>query len=306
MAVRHGSSTEALKPTASYAAPPAHDLALLVFGLMGASAATPLIAATAAPALAVAFWRNALAVPVVLSVALARKELYRLRGRALGLAALGGVFLGLHFAAFTPSLRYTTVASAAALICSQAIWAGVFGRLLGERLPRRAWLGVAVALAGVLLVTGVDVSLSARALTGDALALLGGVLGGAYIVTGGFARRELTTGAYTTVCYSVSAAILLAICVASGQALGGYSTDDWYQIIALTVAGQLIGHTSFNLVLRSVSPTLVSLSTLFTVPVAAVIAAIALGQTPPIEAIPALMLLLAGTGLFISARDRPA
>jgi drug/metabolite transporter (DMT)-like permease len=296
MAVRDRSTAQAVAP-----APPAHDLALLAFGLLGASAAPPLIAATAAPALAVAFWRNGLAVPVVLAVALARGELRRAQGRGLRLALLGGAFLGTHFAAFTPSLRYTSVASASALICSQAIWAGIFSRLLGERLPRRAWLGVAIALAGVLLVTGVDFSLSARALTGDALAMLGGILGGAYIVTGGFARRELPTSAYATVCYSTAALILVAICIATGQALGGYSTDDWIQIAALMLCGQLIAHTTFNLVLRSISPTLVSLATLFTVPLASILAALTLDQTPPIEAIPALALLLAGTAVFISA-----
>jgi drug/metabolite transporter (DMT)-like permease len=298
-----GSPSTATRP-GSYAAPPAHDLGLLGVALLGASTAPPLIAATAAPALAIALWRNALAVPVVLTVALARRELRALRGRALGLALLGGAFLGAHFAAFTPSLRYTSVASATAIICSQAIWAGVFSRLLGERLPRRAWAGVGIALAGVLLVTGVDLSLSGRALIGDGLSLLAGVLGGAYIVTGGFARRELTTGAYTTVCYATSSALLLAICLAGGVALGGYASDDWLRIAALTAAGQLVGHTGFNLVLRSVSPTLVSLGTLFTVPIASVIAALSLGQTPPAEAVPALALLLAGTAVFISARDR--
>ena len=295
MAVRDRSTAQAV-------APPAHDLALLGFALIGASIAPALIAATAAPALAVAMWRNVLSVPIVLGVAVVRDELGRLRGRALGLAVLGGVLLGAHFAAFTPSLRYTSVASASALVCSQAIWAGVIGRVLGERLPGRAWLGVGVALTGVLLITGVDFSLSGRALTGDALAFLAGMLGGAYLVTGGFARRALPTAAYTTACYGTSSAVLLILCLATGQALGGYSTDDWVQIVALMVAGQLVGHTTFNLVLRSLSPTLVSLATLFTVPGAALIAAFALGQTPPVEAIPALALLLAGTALFISAR----
>ena len=68
--------------------------------------------------------------------------------------------------------------------------------------------------------------------------------------------------------------------------------------------GQLLGHSLFNLVLRSISPTIVSLASLFTVPLAAVIAAIALGQTPPAAAVPALALLLAGTALVISARER--
>jgi drug/metabolite transporter (DMT)-like permease len=294
MAVRDRPATEAL-------APPAQDLGLLGFALIGASIAPALIAATVAPALAVAFWRNLLSLPVVGGVAVVRREWPRLRGRALALALLGGAFLGAHFAAFTPSLRYTSVASASALVCSQAIWAGVFGRLLGERLPRRAWLGVGIALTGVLLITGVDFSVSGRALTGDGLALLGGMLGGAYLVTGGFARRALPTAAYTSAAYSTATVVLLAICLATGQALAGYSADDWVQIAALMVAGQLVGHTTFNLVLRSLSPTLVSLATLFTVPGAALIAAAALGQTPPLEAIPALALLLAGTAVFISA-----
>jgi drug/metabolite transporter (DMT)-like permease len=161
-----------------------------------------------------------------------------------------------------------------------------------------------VCLAGVLVVTGVDVSLSARALGGDVLALLGGVFGGVYIVTGGFVRRDLSTVAYTLLCYGTCGALLLAVCLATGDALGGYSAPDWARIAALTLFGQLLGHSLFNFVLRSISPTFVSLSTLFTVPLAAIIAAVALGQTPPAAAIPALGLLLAGTALVISARER--
>ena len=178
------------------------------------------------------------------------------------------------------------MASAAALICSQAVWAAIFGRLLGERLPRRAWAGTALALLGVLSVTGVDVSLSGEALTGDLLAMLGGVFGGAYIVAGGQVRRHLSTSTYTSICYAACALLLLAACLLGGQALGGYAADDWARILALTVLAQLLGHTIFNLVLRSTSPTVVSLITLFTVPVAAVIAALALGQTPPLGRAP--------------------
>jgi drug/metabolite transporter (DMT)-like permease len=69
--------------------------------------------------------------------------------------------------------------TAAALVCSQAVRAAVFARMLGERLSRIAWLGTAMALLGVLSVTGVDVSLSSRTLAGDLLAFLGGVFGGA-------------------------------------------------------------------------------------------------------------------------------
>src|SRR5689334_18760201 len=178
--------------------PPREDLGLLAFAVACVSSAPPLIAATAAPALAIAFWRTGLGALALLPFVLGRRRA-ELRGASRGtiaLAVFGGTMLAAHFSAFVPSLRLTSVASAAALVCSQAVWAGVFGRVLGERLPPRAWAGTTVALTGVVTITGVDVSLSARALGGDVLALLGGFFGGAYIVTGGLARRRLTTSAY--------------------------------------------------------------------------------------------------------------
>lgn len=66
------------------------------------------------------------------------------------------------------------------------------------------------------------------------------------------------------------------------------------------VLGQLVGHSLFNLVLRSISPTLVALGGQFTVPLAAV----ALGESPPALTIPAIALLIAGTALVISVRAR--
>ena len=119
-------------------------------------------------------------------------------------------------------------------------------------------------------------------------------------------RRHLSTTAYTSLCYATCAVLLLAVCLLAGQALGGYADEDWARIVALTVLAQLLGHSVFNLVLRSTSPTVLSLITLFTVPVAAVIAALALGQTPPLAAVPALALLLGGTAMVITAGERAA
>ena len=299
-----GVGTGASTSSGPATSPPREDLLLLAVGVVCASTAGPLIAATTAPALAVAFWRNGLGAVAILPWALARSR-QELRGaptRVLCLALLAGAILAAHFGTYVPSLRYTSVASSAALVCSQTVWAGVFGRLLGERLPGLAWLGTAVALAGVLLVTGVDVSLSARALRGDLLALLGGLFGGAYIVAGGLVRRHLSTTAYTLTCYSSCAVLLLVVCLIAGQPLGGYAVGDWVRIVALTVLAQLLGHSLFNLVLRSTSPTLVSLATLFTVPLAAVLAALLLRQTPPLAALPALALLVTGVALVIRAR----
>jgi drug/metabolite transporter (DMT)-like permease len=98
--------------------------------------------------------------------------------------------------------------------------------------------------------------------------------------------------------------LLLAIVAASGEALAGYSGNAWVKLVALTVGAQFLGHSLFNRVLRTTSPTVVSLAILFEVPGATLIAAAWLGQRPHVGAIPGLVLLLAGVAAVITARDR--
>lgn len=276
--------------------------------MLGVSTSGPLIAATAVPALAIAFWRTALGTLATAPHTLlsARRELAALDRRTAGLTLAAGALLAAHFAAWVPSLGYTSVASSTALVCMQAVWAALFARLLGERLPGGAWAGMGLALVGVVLVTGVDVSLSSRALLGDLLALLGGAFSGAYVVVGGQVRRQLGNSAYTTLCYGSCALLLLAGCLLSGQRLSGYAPGDWAKLLALTVFAQLLGHTVLNSVLRTTSPTVVSMAVLFEVPGAATLAALWLGQRPPLTALPALALLLVGIALVVRAQGRAA
>lgn len=288
--------------------PAAGDMLLIAIGVVGVSTSGPLIAATAVPALAIAFWRNAMATAVLAPWALLRHraEIRGMSRRAVLLTLGAGTLLALHFAAWVPSLMLTSVASSTALVSMQAVWAAVFARLAGESLPRRAWIGMAVALGGVVLVTGVDVSLSRQALLGDLLALVGGVFSGAYVVLGASVRRTVSTTAYTTLCYGTCAALLLVVCLVGGQSLGGYPAVEWWKLVALTLAAQLLGHSLFNAVLRRVSPTIVSLTILVEVPGAALLAAVFLGQIPPLAAVPALALILVGIAIVIGARDRAA
>ena len=66
------------------AAPPREDALLLAVGVLAASTAAPLIAATAAPALAIAFWRTGIGAAVTLPFAArrVRAELRRVPGRS--------------------------------------------------------------------------------------------------------------------------------------------------------------------------------------------------------------------------------
>ncbi|MFN2538286.1 MAG: DMT family transporter [Mycobacteriales bacterium] len=289
------------------ARPPTRDLGLMAVALLAVSTSGPLIAATAVPALAIAFWRNAMGGAVLLPVALVRNraELRGLSARERRLALLAGLLLGLHFATWIPAIPYTSVASATALVATQPVWSALLGRIRGERIGRQAWVGIAIALCGALLLTGADLQVSGKALLGDGLALLGGVFAAAYMTAGSEVRRSVSTTAYTAVCYSTTALLLLVTCVVGRQQLSGYDGRDWLKLVALTAGAQLLGHSLFNAVLRTTSPTVVSLSILFEIPGAAVIAALFVsGQHVPWLAIPSAALLVTGLAVVIRAGTR--
>jgi drug/metabolite transporter (DMT)-like permease len=288
------------------ARPQGTDAVLLSIAVIAVSTSGPLIAATAAPALAIAFWRNAMASGLLLPVVLTscRDELRALDRRELRWAGLAGLFLALHFATWIPALGYTSVASATALVATQPVWAALLSTLRGSPVSRPVWVGIGVAMAGALLLTGVDLRVSADALLGDLLALAGGAFAAAYMVAGSEVRRSVSTTTYTFLCYSVTSLIMLVTCVAWGQALTGYDTRTWLQLAALTVGAQLLGHSLCNVVLRSTSVTVVSLALLLEIPGAALVAAAFLGQTPPLLALPAAVLLVTGLALVIRASSR--
>jgi drug/metabolite transporter (DMT)-like permease len=281
--------------------PSSADVGLLALGVAAISTSAPLIAATVAPAMAIAFWRNALGAAVIAPFAWwrHRDHLRSLSRREWGLAAAAGGLLAGHFATWVPSLDFTTVASSTALLAFQPAFTALIERARGQYVARAVWGGIAVAFVGVLVITGVDFTLSPRALFGDLLSLVGTFLAACYVMVGSRARRTMSTSVYTTIVYAVAAVVLLLVCLIGRQPVSGFSTDTWVKLIALTLGAQVVGHTSLNAALRRTSPTVVSLAILFEMPGAALIAAVWLGQVPPVGVLAGAGLLLAGTGIVL-------
>lgn len=284
------------------------DGLLLTIAVLAVSTSGPLVREADAPTMAVAFWRTLLGSAVIIPLALLRnrRELQSLRRNEVRTAAVAGLFLALHFGTWIPSLSFTSVASSVALTCTQPVWAAVMARVRGEHIASRAWIGIGVALGGALLLTGIDFSLSTRALFGDGLALAGGVFGAAYVTVGADARRTLSTTVYTALCYPAAAVGLLAACLAGRQSLAGYSAHTWWVLLAITAGPQLLGHSLINRVLRAISATVVSVAILFEIVGATLIAWWWFGESPPAGAYPAAVLIAAGVVLVVRASTPPS
>lgn len=282
-------------------------VALLVLGVAAVSTSAPLIRLADAPPLAVAFYRNLFAAALLLPLAVARHrdELRALGRRRAGALLLAGGFLAVHFAAWIPSVTLTTVAASTVLVTSQPVWAAAGSRLLfGERIPRSAVLGIAVALAGAVLISGADFAVSGRAFAGDLLALLGAVTAAGYLLTGRRLRQGLSLAAYTGVVYTVCAALLFLAMLATRTPLSGFEPKVWLLFALMALGPQILGHTVFNYLLRDLDATVVAVA-IMGEPVGASLLALALfGEVPPASAVAGGLLVLAGIYVAVTAQAR--
>jgi drug/metabolite transporter (DMT)-like permease len=279
-------------------------------GVLGVASSGPLIAgtlgATSVTALAIAFWRNAIAAVVMASPVLIRepRQFRKITRREFTWSAVAAVALAFHFACFITALELTSVAAATALVCLQSAWIAVFQLLRGTKHRWPVLVGLGIALGGVAAITGFDMGTSPKALLGDILALAGGALAGLYTLAGGKARQSMGIGTYTTLCYGICAAIVAVLALMGGQRLVGFDAGGWLGIVAITVCAQLVGHTAFNHLLATLSPLLVSMIILLEIPGAALLAAVFLHETLPAGTYAGLALILGGLAVVVAGQRR--
>ena len=97
---------------------------LVLLGVVGVSLSAPLIRISTAPSMVLVFYRVLIASVLLIPYALIRnREEFRQMGRKTALLCLmSGLFLGLHFASYFQALRYTSIASAVALVDTEVFF----------------------------------------------------------------------------------------------------------------------------------------------------------------------------------------
>lgn len=285
--------------------PSGRDIGLLTLVTIGIGTSGPVIALSTMPILTLIFWRNLGGFFLVLPWAF-RGLKWRDAQIAKGLrySFFSGIALALHFIGFFVAMRFTTVAAGTALTALQPLFATYFVKRLGGEIPRRAWVGMALAFLGVLIITGVDSQISTRAFIGDLAAIACAALSATYVVLGAKARETVSTPTYTSIAYLTCAVISLFFALVTKSELINFSTREWLLLIALIAGAQILGHTILNFTLKNLSPAIVSLVVFFEVPVSALLAFWWLDQLPPIGTIPGLLLILVGCGVFVFKRRK--
>lgn len=222
---------------------------ILLVGVLAVSSGAIFVRLAESPPLVTAAWRLTLATLVLLPYALwkSREELARLSRRELGVGALAGLFLALHFATWISSLSFTSVANSVVLVNTAPVWVALMTPwLTHDRVSRRAWLGIAASVTGAVIIGFGDFAGGGRALVGDGLALVGSLALAIYLLLGRKLREKLSLPGYLTVCYS-SATVLLWACVfAAGLPATGFNAMTWGALFGMALINQHLGHSSYN------------------------------------------------------------
>lgn len=300
-------------------------LLALVVAVGAVSTSAVLVRWTTAPSAVTAFYRVLFTTLLLLPLAGTRYggAFRRLAPRDGLVAAVTGVALAVHFAAWFESLRWTSIAASVTLVQAQPAFVVVGAwLLLDERVGRRTALGVAVAIGGMALLSAGDlvggaVVAGPRPLYGNALAVLGAAAAAAYVLVGRSLRQRVPLLPYVTVVYAACAlALLVAVVVgalgdaggggasaAVGAALFDHPPSDWLLFLAMAVGPGLLGHTVVNWALAHVESSVVSVSLLGEPVGATLLGVLLLGERVGTVTLVGGAVVLGGVALTAHARE---
>lgn len=254
--------------------------------------------AAPAPPIAIAALRVGFA--SLLLFAVGARELGALRRvapRDRLLIVASGLLLGLHFGSWIASLSFTSTAASVALVCTNPIFAALFGTLLGDRVRRREGIGIAVAGAGCAVLAGGDWSAGGDALIGDLLALVGAASAAAYLVVGRKLREAVPLLPYLGCVNAIAGLGLAAVAIASGAELAALPAHSYVACAGAALVASLIGHSLLNAAVRRTPTHLVALAILGEPIASSLITWAVFGEQPPLYAAAGGAIVLAGIAL---------
>jgi len=255
-------------------------LVALITGAMIIGASPLLVRLSEVGPLTTAFWRVALALPVLAAwSAIDGRRRPRAPAPGFGAAMSAGLFFAADLAIWHTSLALTSVANAtflvnmAPLVVAVTIWL-----VYRERPSRRFTLGVATALVGVLLLMQASFGRSPRELVGDVVALGAAVALAGYMLAVRSLRTRHSTARIMMSSSTACALALAPVMLLSGETLWPASASGMLTLCALALLCHVGGQGLIAYSLSRLPAAFSSLALLIEPLVAAILAWVLLGE----------------------------
>lgn len=212
-----------------------------------------------------AFWRMALALPILALLA-ARSGMPRLTRNLLIVLILSGVLFAADLASWHLGILRTKLANATLFGNSTSLLFPIYGYVVARAWPsQRQGLALLLAAAGAVLLMGRSYQLSPENLAGDLLCVLAGIFYTFFIVIIARARSTISAWPLLVLSTLASAVPLLLFAILMGERV---MPGNWTPLIGLALCSQVLGQGLMVYVLGRLSPLVIGLG-LLTQPVVA-------------------------------------
>ncbi|MGI9365940.1 MAG: DMT family transporter [Rhizobiaceae bacterium] len=211
-----------------------------------------------------AFWRVAIALPLLLLWAYAES---RQTGKTMAQAMrfdkaiwLAGLLFAGDLFFWHLAIVNTTIANATLLACLAPVWVVLLsGAFIGEPVPRSAYIGLIFCLVGTASLIGSSFAIAPENLIGDIYGLATSLFFGLYFLAVRVARRNHMPGSVTFKSSAVTAGVLLAVALIAGQSLWPQSYAGLAALLALGLISHSFGQGLLAVALGSLSAAFSSL-----------------------------------------------
>ena len=196
--------------------------------------------------LASAFWRCALAAPVLWATAVipaeAGSQPKRARGTSL-MMLLAGLFFACDLGVWHFSILYTSVANSTVLANLAPIFVTLAGWVVWKRgVTKLFLLGMLLSIAGMFVLVGPNFASGGRPLIGDALGALTAVFYAGYFLTIKVARDAgASTARLMAWSTTITALVLLPVAIAAPQPFLASNATGWLVLLGLAMVSQVLG-----------------------------------------------------------------
>ena len=304
-------------PAAPAAFPPgtALGIAAIAAAALAMSISPTLVRLADVGPFASAFWRVALALPVLWAWMRAEEAEHRTsaapagtmpakpgRARFTRPTILAGLAFGGDLFFWHLSVMHTTVADATFFATCAPIWVVLFGwLLLGQRVGRPVLMGLGLCMLGGAALVAQSFAFNPAHAVGDALGIVTGVFFGLYFLAVGAARARTGAGRVTFETSVVTALVLLTAALILEAHLLPRSAHGWAVLLALALVSHAGGQGLLTVALGRLPAAFSSLVIFLEAVAAAAVAWAVLGEAvTPVQAFGGVAIL---AGLW-TARPR--
>ena len=252
---------------------------------------------------ATAFWRVALAVPVlwILYLLKSKPHARRYSGKWPMLLAAGFAFAG-DLGFWHLSIKFTSVANSTLLANLASIFVTLAAWMFLHQKPTRLFLaGLLAALVGVGMLVNTSLGFSSTGLLGDALGVVTAMFYAGYILAvKGLRDRGETTLHLMAVTSTITAGFLLPVALASGEQMLPSSAFGWSMLIGLALISHAAGQGLIAYALAHLPAAFSSVSLLFQPVMAALFAWVLLSEAlVPLQIAGGIVVLF---GIYLARR----